>query len=58
LSIKEIKFLSFIKEGLSNKQIASMQNITTSAVHKMRYRIKKKLQLDKDTSIDDFIINL
>ena len=58
LSIKEIKFLSFIKVGLSNKQIASMQNITTSAVHKMRYRIKKKLQLDKDTSIDDFIINL
>jgi DNA-binding NarL/FixJ family response regulator len=58
LSLKEIKLLSFLKVGLSNKQIAAMQNITPAAVHKMRYRIKKKLELDKNTSLDDFIINL
>jgi tetratricopeptide (TPR) repeat protein len=58
LSLKEIKFLSFLRVGLSNKQIAAMQNVTPAAVHKMRYRIKKKLQLDKDVSLDDFIINL
>jgi len=55
LSIKEINFLSFIKVGLSTKQISAMQNITPSAVHKMRYRIKKKLQLKKELSLDDFI---
>ncbi len=55
LSKKEINFLSFIKIGLSNKQIAAMQNITVSAIHKMRYRIKKKMKLDKDVSLDDFI---
>ena len=58
LTSKEIKLLSFIKIGLSTKQIASIQNITASAVHKMRYRIKKKLQLEKDESLEDFISKL
>jgi len=58
LTLKEIKFLSFLKVGLSTKQIASMQNITPAAVHKMRYRIKKKLQLDKEISLDDFVVSI
>jgi len=58
LSIKEIKFLSFIKVGLSTKQIAGMQNITVAAVHKMRYRIKKKLLLNNNISLDEFVMNL
>jgi DNA-binding NarL/FixJ family response regulator len=58
LTFKEIKLLSFLKIGLSTKQIASMQNITPAAIHKMRYRIKKKINLDKKSSLDDFIVNL
>ena len=58
LTRKEIKFLSFLKIGLSNKQIATLHNITPAAVHKMRYRIKKKLNLPADTSLDNFITKL
>ena len=55
LTSKELKLLAYLKVGLSNKQIANIQNTTISAVHKMRYRIKKKIKLDTDTSLDDFI---
>ncbi len=58
LSLKEIKFLSFIKVGLSTKQIAAMQNVTPAAVHKMKYRIKKKLGFVGEKSLDDFVMNL
>jgi DNA-binding CsgD family transcriptional regulator len=58
LTIKEIKFLSFLKIGLSTKQVASIQNVTPAAVHKMRYRIKKKINLEKDVSLDDFVVQL
>ena len=58
LTRKEIKFLAFLKIGLSNKQIATLNNITPAAVHKMRYRIKKKLNLPADTSLDDFVTKL
>jgi len=55
LSSSEIRLLSYIHVGMSNKQIAVMQNVTLSAVHKMRYRIKKKLGLPRNESLDDFV---
>jgi DNA-binding CsgD family transcriptional regulator len=43
--------------GKSNKEIASLLNITISGVEKKRNRVKEKLGLDTEVKLSDFILN-
>ncbi len=55
LSKTEIKLSSFIKLNLSTSQIAQLQNITPKSVKMSRYRLRKKLELDPDQNLDEFL---
>jgi len=55
LSKTEEKLSSFIKLNLSTSQIAQLQNITPKSVKMSRYRLKKKLGLDPDQNLDEFL---
>lgn len=48
----ELVFIAAHKMGFSTSQIAGLLNISDDSVRKSRYRIKKKLGLDKE---DDFL---
>lgn len=54
----DLKYCSYIYMGLSNKEIAVKLNVAPKSIRMARYRIKQKLQLDRDESIDDFIKGL
>ncbi len=56
LTKTELKVLSYIRIGLETKEIAELQMVTTEAVRKMRYRIRKKLGLDPKSSLEQFIM--
>lgn len=58
LTKNDIEIMSFIKLGLSQKEIANLRNTSTGAVKKSRYRLRNKLNLPNDQSIDDFINSL
>ena len=47
----DIKYCSYILIGLDNKEIAVRLNIEPKSIRMARYRIKKKLGLDKDESL-------
>lgn len=47
----DIRLAAFLKMKLSTKEIAAMLNVQPDSVLKSKYRLKKKLQLEKD---DDF----
>jgi tetratricopeptide (TPR) repeat protein len=57
LSGNELKLCSYIKINLSNKEVAQMLNINTTSVEMSRYRLRKKLNLEADTQLNEFIRN-
>jgi tetratricopeptide (TPR) repeat protein len=58
ITSKELKHCAFVKINLSVKEVAIMMNVTIGAVDKARSRIKTKFNLEKNTSLEDFIIQL
>jgi len=44
--------------NLSTKEIAQLMNISVRGVEISRYRLRKKLQIAKETSLFDYLINI
>lgn len=55
LSRNDIKLMSLIKMGMDSHEIASVLNITIESLHKSRYRLRKKLGLEKQQELETFI---
>lgn len=55
---KDLKICAYIKMNLSSKEIAPLLNISVRGVETHRYRLKKKLNLDNDTSVVDYLLNI
>ncbi|MDE5881090.1 MAG: hypothetical protein K2H60_05120 [Muribaculaceae bacterium] len=51
----QIKLASLIAAGLDSRQIGNIMNIEQASVHKSRYRLRTRLGLSKDQSLDDFL---
>jgi DNA-binding CsgD family transcriptional regulator len=41
--------------GFSNTEIAAILNITVNGVEQRKYRLKKKLELDREASLNEYI---
>lgn len=57
LTPQEIKLSAYLRMNLSTKEIAQLLNITVRGVEISRYRLRKKLQLDRNQNLQDFILN-
>ncbi|WP_299113314.1 hypothetical protein [uncultured Winogradskyella sp.] len=55
---KEIRLASFLRMNLSTKEIASMLNVLPDSVLKSKYRLKKKLTLNKEANLTQFLNTL
>jgi len=58
LTPSEVKYCAYLKARLSNNQIASILNVTQHAVKKTRYRIRKKMELESDASLEEVILKI
>ncbi len=58
LTKNELRLCALLKMNLSTKDIANMLNISDDGVKKARYRLRKKLDLQTNESLDDFIFKL
>ncbi|WP_338359662.1 hypothetical protein [Yeosuana marina] len=58
LSSNEIKLSAYLKLNLSSKEIASLMNISTRSVEQSRWRLRKKLNIPKDSSLTNYIQSL
>lgn len=58
LNPQEKKLALLIRVGLSNKELSTMLNIAPKSVEVVRYRLKKRLGLNKDDNLTQFICNL
>ena len=51
----DFKYCGYIKLGMSTKEIANHMNIEVQSMRMARYRIKQKLNLERDEDLDAFI---
>ncbi|WP_321519250.1 triple tyrosine motif-containing protein [uncultured Bacteroides sp.] len=57
LSANERMMCAYIKMNLSSKEIAPLLNISLRGVETIRYRLRKKFNLDRDESLTDYLAN-
>ncbi len=55
LTKTDLDLIILLKKSLSSKEIAAVLNITIYAVRKRKYRIKKKLDLNPEDSLFEFL---
>lgn len=58
LTPKDQKLCAYLRMNLSTKEIAPLMKISIRGVEISRYRLRKKLDLDPDTNLIDFMIKL
>jgi tetratricopeptide (TPR) repeat protein len=58
ISEKEIRLAAFLRMNLTTKEIAATLNVQPDSILKSKYRLKKKLPLDKDTDLTSFLNTL
>lgn len=54
----EIRLASLMRMNLSGKEIAAMLNISAEGVKKARHRLRKKLSLEPEVNLQDFLLRL
>lgn len=58
LSPKEMRLCAYLRMNISTKEIAPLMNISVRGVEISRYRLRKKLQLDHNTNLTEYILSL
>jgi DNA-binding CsgD family transcriptional regulator len=56
LTQQDMKLSAFLRMNMSSKEIASLLNISVRGVEISRYRLRKKLGLDKSKNLVDFML--
>ncbi len=55
ISNNDLRLCCFIRLSMSNAEIATILNITVNGVEQSKYRLKRKMGLEKDASLNDYI---
>jgi len=55
LSVDELKFCAYLRINLTSKEIAQILNITPIAINKRRNRLRKKINLNPNDDLFDFM---
>lgn len=56
LSPNDFRLCAYLRMNLSSKEIASLMNISIRGVEASRYRLRKRLDLDTETNLTEFLI--
>lgn len=54
----ELRLLALLKMNLSSKEIANILNISQEGIKKARYRLRKKLNIQTEDSLQDLVLSL
>ncbi len=56
LTPQELKYSAYIRMNLNTKEIANLLNLSVRGVEIGRYRLRKKLELERKDNLSDFIL--
>lgn len=55
LSENDLRLCAYVRIGMSTKQTAQMLSVLPETINTSRYRIRKKLKLDQDESLENYL---
>ena len=55
LTVSDKKLCAYLKMDLSSKDIAPLLNMSYRSVEMSRYRLRKKLNLDREVNLTEFL---
>ena len=58
LTSNDLKLCAYLRLNLSSKEIAPLLNISVKSVEIKRYRLRKKMDLDRETNLTEYILAL
>lgn len=58
LTNKDLRLCALIRLGLNNREVANILSINLSSVDQAKYRLKKKLNLETEQTLESFLIQL
>lgn len=58
LTSNDLKICAYLRLNLTSKEIAPLLNISTKSVEVKRYRLRKKMNLDRDVNLTNYILDL
>ena len=58
LTPKDLKLCAYLRMNLSTKEIAPLLSISVRGVEISRYRLRKKLGIEKDANLIDYMLNI
>ena len=58
LTPKDLRLCSYLRMNISTKEIAPLMNISVRGVEISRYRLRKKLDLDQNTNLTEYILSI
>jgi len=58
LSPKELRLCAYLRMNISTKEIAPLMNISIRGVEISRYRLRTKMNLDRNTNLTEYIMSL
>lgn len=58
ITSNDLRLMALMKMNLTSKEIANILNISNDGIKKARYRLRKKLNLSKQDSLQEFILSL
>ena len=58
LTSNDLKLCAYLRLNLSSKEIAPLLNISVKSVEIKRYRLRKKMDLDRNTNLTEYILAL
>ncbi|MBC7722838.1 MAG: transcriptional regulator [Pedobacter sp.] len=58
ITSNELKLSAYLRMNLSTKEIAQLMNISVRGIEISRYRLRKKLSIDTETNLFDYLIKI
>lgn len=58
LTSNDLKLCAYLRLNLSSKEIAPLLNISVKSVEIKRYRLRKKMELDREVNLTDYILQV
>ena len=58
LTSNDLKLCAYLRLNLSSKEIAPLLNISVKSVEIKRYRLRKKMNLDREINLTDYILSI
>ena len=58
LTPNDLKLCAFLRMNMNSKEIASLLNITVRSVELRRYRLRKRLNLEHETNLTEFLLSV